>query len=120
MTRPHPRSAEAEAYRKLYKDLRWCGPHGIRKQALKRDLYTCQRCQCLVIEGDRHHPRAAVVNHKIKHKGDPSLFFDLANCESTCKSCHDGLIQKEEARGILIGSDINGRPVDRNHAWNRA
>jgi hypothetical protein len=28
------------------KDPRWCGPHGIRQQALLRDRFTCQRCDC--------------------------------------------------------------------------
>ena len=117
--RPHLRSAEAEAYRKLYRDKRWCGPHGVRQQALLRDLYTCQRCTRLLVTSNRQHPRAAVVNHKKPHKGDEALFFDLENAEAVCKSCHDALIQKEEARGYAIGNDINGRPVDPDHPWNR-
>lgn len=116
--KPHLRSEEAEAYRYLYMDLRWRGPYGIRRQALKRDGYTCQRCGCILIEGNRHHPQAAVVNHKVRHRGDPALFFALANTESVCKQDHDALIQKEEARGYTIGSDINGRPIDPNHPWN--
>ncbi|TPM59370.1 hypothetical protein FJ959_09735 [Mesorhizobium sp. B2-2-4] len=90
----------------------------MRRQALRRDLWTCQRCGCLVIEGNRHHPQAAVINHKIAHKGDETLFFDLDNTETVCKSDHDTLIQREEARGYTIGADINGRPVDPNHPWN--
>ena len=39
-SRPHSRRHEAEAYRRLYLDKRWRDPHGIRKQALRRDLYT--------------------------------------------------------------------------------
>ena len=113
------RRPKAEAYRHLYRDKRWRGPHGVRLQALGRDLYTCQRCGCLLLEGNRHHPRAAVVNHKTPHRGDPALFFDLDNTESVCKQDHDALIQREEARGYTIGSDINGRPVDPLHPWNR-
>lgn len=113
------RSPKAELYRRLYRDPRWCGPNGIRHQALVRDLYTCQRCNCLMITGNRHHPRAAVVNHKAPHKGDEALFFDLENTEAVCKSCHDTLIQKEGARGYTIGCDVDGRPVDSNHPWNR-
>ena len=116
---PHHRSAEAHQYRKLYADPRWCGLYGIRSQALKRDLYTCQRCKCLLVTGNRHHPRAAVVNHKKPHKGDENLFFCLENTESVCKTDHDALIQKEEARGYAIGSDLKGRPVDPKHPWNR-
>lgn len=115
---PEGRSVEAHAYRRLYKDLRWRGPQGIRRQALLRDLYTCQRCGCVLIEGNRHHPRAAVVNHKKPHRGNPTLFFDLNNTESVCKQDHDALIAKEEARGYVVGSDIDGRPVDPEHPWN--
>lgn len=118
VTRPHFRRPEAEQYRKLYQDKRWRGPHGIRQQALLRDLYTCRRCGCLLVLNDRHHPRAAVVNHKTPHKGNPELFFCLENTESVCKTDHDALIQKEEARGYVIGSDIDGRPVDPSHPWN--
>jgi len=117
--RPHPRSVEAEQYRKLYRDKRWCGPNGVRQQALVRDLYTCQRCHCIVIEGNRHHPRAAIANHKRPHKGDPELFFELTNVETVCKSCHDTRIQREEARGYTIGCDETGKPIDPNHPWNR-
>lgn len=60
-----------------------------------------------------------MVNHKTPHKGDPALFFDVDNTESVCKQDHDALIQREEARGYTIGSDISGRPVDPLHPWNR-
>lgn len=109
----------ADRYHHLYKDRRWCGPGGIREQALIRDLFTCRRCGCMLLSGKPHHPRAAVVNHKRPHKGDPSLFFDLENTESVCKADHDALIQREEARGYPIGSDVHGRPVDPNHPWNK-
>ena len=109
----------ADSYRHLYRDRRWWGPNGIRLQALVRDLYTCQRCGCLLVTHDRHHPRAAVVNHKIPHKGDPALFFDPDNTESVCKTDHDALIQREEKRGYVIGADVEGRPVDPAHPWNR-
>lgn len=105
-------------YRHLYSDKRWHGARGIRLKALKRDLYTCRRCGCSLVTTNRHHPQAAVVNHKTPHKGDPKLFFDLNNCESACKSCHDALIQREEARGYTIGSALDGQPVDPAHPWN--
>jgi 5-methylcytosine-specific restriction protein A len=113
------RRPEAQAYRQLYKDPRWCGPHGIRKQALLRDGYQCRHCGCILITGDRHHPQAATVHHIKAHKGDPALFFDLDNTESVCKRDHDTLLQKQEARGYVIGSDINGRPLDPHHPWNK-
>lgn len=117
--RRHSRSPEAQQYRGLYRDPRWCGSHGVRKQAFIRDLYTCQRCGCLTTESDRHHPRAAVANHKKAHKGDEALFFDLCNVETVCKGCHDTLIQREEARGYTIGCDDRGMPLASDHPWNR-
>ncbi|BCH32622.1 hypothetical protein MesoLjLc_45520 [Mesorhizobium sp. L-8-10] len=113
------RPAGSAAYHHLYKDPRWCGPGGIREQALVRDLFICRRCGCLLVTGKPHHPRAAVVNHKRPHRGDPALFFNLENTESVCKSDHDAIIQREEARGYRIGSDINGRPLAPDHPWNR-
>src|SRR5262245_30017642 len=32
---------------------------------------------------------ATVVDHIRPHKGDPYLFWDLANLQSLCKPCHD-------------------------------
>jgi 5-methylcytosine-specific restriction protein A len=41
---------------------------------------------------------AAVVDHKVAHKGDPSLFWDQSNWESLCKTCHNSTKQREEAK----------------------
>lgn len=109
------RTHDARPHRHLYRDMRWRGQHGIRLQALIRDRFTCQRCGCMLLTGKPNHPRAATVNHK----GDERLFFNLANTESVCKTCHDGRIQREEERGYLVGSDETGRPVDPEHPWNR-
>ncbi|NMG39900.1 HNH endonuclease [Chelativorans sp. ZYF759] len=102
----------------LYNSAAWRGPHGLRKQALRRDKFTCQRCGCMLVAGSPNHPRAATVNHRIAHRGDAELFFDLENVESVCKTCHDGLIQREEERGYKVGCDGEGRPVDPAHPWN--
>ena len=82
-------------------------------------MYLCQRCGCLLLDGNRHHPRAAVVNHKVPHRGNPELFFDIENTESVCKTDHDALIQREEKRGYTIGCDADGKPVDPLHPWNQ-
>ena len=57
----------------------------------------------------------AVVNHKMPHKGNLTLFYDPSNLEAVCWSCHSGAIQSEEALGYdtTIGSD--GWPVDDRH-----
>lgn len=71
--RHHPRSPEAQQYRKLYADPRWSGPHGIRKQAFLRDLYTCQRCGCMVLDllGQRLGRRANTELTTGDDSGDP-------------------------------------------------
>lgn len=115
--RPHPRSAEAEAYRVLYRSKQW---EATRIAVLTRDLFTCQRpqCGCILLTGRPQHPRAAIVHHVIPHKGDRALFFDKANLVSVCKSCHDKPIQADEANGFVVGHDQSGRPVDQAHPWN--
>jgi len=32
---------------------------------------------------------ATVVDHIVPHRGDPKLFWDNANWQALCKSCHD-------------------------------
>lgn len=105
----HNRSSGAQKYRRWYglKEWKLARATQLAKQPL------CERClQADIIT------RASVVNHRIPHKGDWALFIDPANHESTCAPHHDALIQKEEARGYMIGSDVNGRPVDPRHPWN--
>lgn len=116
LPRSHPRSAEAEAYRHLYSTEEW---RAVRGTAFVRDLYTCRRCDCILVEGRPNDPQSATANHIVPHRGDRELFFDIDNIESVCKSCHDTLIQREEARGFVIGSDASGRPIDPDHPWNR-
>jgi 5-methylcytosine-specific restriction protein A len=90
MMRPDQRSPEAAAYRKLYNTAQW---RALRKAQLQAQPL-CERCKAkgfLVA--------ATVVNHRKPHKGDQRLFFDPTGLESTCKPCHDGPIQSEEATG---------------------
>ena len=50
---------------------------------------TCARCGA----------PATIVNHKIPHKRDKSLFWLRTNWEPMCKPCHDGPVQSQERRG---------------------
>ena len=40
--------------------------------------------------------RANVVDHVIPHRGDAKLFWDEANWQSLCKSCHDHKTMTED------------------------
>lgn len=110
----YSRSAEADAYRALYKLPLWRHPtRGLRAQQLAKQPLC-----------ERHQRRGEIVaadtvNHRTPHKGDMALFSDPANLESTCAACHSGLIQSEERRGHVIGCDAGGRPIDPTHPWNR-
>lgn len=39
---------------------------------------------------------AAVVDHVTPHRGDMTLFWDQANWQSLCSSCHSSVKQREE------------------------
>lgn len=62
---------------------------------------------------------AMVVDHKIPHRGDQSLFWDQGNWQSLCKQCHDSHKQRAERGGAAIGCDLNGVPIDTAHHWRR-
>lgn len=108
--RPHPRSPAAQAYHRWYGLKEW----KVAREAQLAVQPLCERC----LQSEDVTP-ATVVNHRIPHRGDWSLFIDPNNHESLCAPHHDSLVQREEARGYTIGSDVNGRPVDPGHPWNQ-
>ena len=44
-------------------------------------------------------------------------FWDSANWQSLCKTCHDSIKQRMEKSGVVEGCDVNGIPLDPNHPW---
>lgn len=79
-------------WRNWYKTERWAR---LRHQVFLRDLYKCQRTGVLCV-GKHPAPNSPVANHKVPHKGDEALFWDINNIETVSKEVHDGLIQSEE------------------------
>lgn len=74
----------------------------LRLQVFVRDRFKCQRSG-VTVSGKYPAPDSPVANHKIPHRGDPELFWDINNLETVSKAVHDGLIQSEEQaqpRGI--------------------
>ena len=61
---------------------------------------------------------ASVVDHIQPHKGDYDLFWDGANHQPLCKHCHDSHKQRQEKTGMLVGTSIDGQPLDAQHHWN--
>ncbi len=79
-------------WRAWYKTQRWAQ---LRHEVFLRDLYRCQRTGVLCV-GKHPLPNSPVANHKVPHKGNPDLFWDINNIETVSKEVHDGLIQSEE------------------------
>ena len=77
--------------RRNYKTARW---QRLRWSVLLRDLFTCRRCRRL--EADTSQ---LVADHIIPHRGDETLFWNDANLQCLCKSCHDSTKQSEERNG---------------------
>lgn len=96
------RSAEAQAYRKLYKTAAW---QRIRNAQLAQSPL-CEWCleQEMVTE-------ASEVHHTEAFKGDLSKFYS-GPFVSTCKSCHSRHGQREDhgRKRVLVG--VDGYPVE--------
>lgn len=106
------RSPEASAYRKLYKDSRWCGKHGIRAQRLTVEPL-CRMCA----KAGRFTP-ATVADHIKEHKGNIALFYDFENTQSLCVPCHSGEKQQIERKGFSNAIGEDGWPSDPHHPAN--
>jgi 5-methylcytosine-specific restriction protein A len=90
------RRYQEQPWRAFYNTREW---QRLRLACFERDLYTCQRSGELCIPGGTgQEPNAPVANHKIPHRGDRSLFFDLDNLECITKAVHDSIVQGEEKR----------------------
>lgn len=102
-----------------------------RNSILLRDLWSCQMCGAMLIQG-RKSPRAAVVDHLRPTELRPDLALDGGNCQATCKQCHDTVCKSLELRHWpnadairqaklshrRFGHDATGRPLDPEHPWN--
>ena len=105
---------------------------GVRKFSGGRQWYRTDRWQRLrsrvlskqpfcAMRGQRERCRlvATEVDHIRPHRGDRRLFFDRANLQPMCRSCH----AQKTAREVLgkgPGWDEHGMPLDPDHHWNEA
>jgi 5-methylcytosine-specific restriction protein A len=96
--------------RKLYRTKRW---QSMRIRILREQplcVLKGKRERCLVV--------ATEVDHIKPHRGDRRLFFDRANLQPMCRSCH----AQKTAREVLgkgPGADEYGMPLDPHHRWNQ-
>ncbi|WP_313760181.1 HNH endonuclease [Rhizobium sp.] len=88
---------QTQPWRAWYNTRRW---EQLRLQTFERDLYFCQRSGELC-SGTGNDPNSPVANHKVPHRGDPALFWDINNIETVTKRIHDSLIQAEERRARI-------------------
>lgn len=94
--RRHDRDrADRQPWRAWYKTARW---QRLRQAALVRDSYTCRRTG-IILGGNANDPDSPVVHHKVPHRGDPRLFWDIDNLETVSKKWHDAEGQREDLAG---------------------
>lgn len=89
------RNRNAQPWRRWYSLKRW---KLLRLDVLRRDRFTCQWPGCGRLEPDTSK---LVADHRVPHRGDERLFWDIGNLWTLCKPCHDGAKQAEEARAGL-------------------
>ncbi|ABA78223.1 AAA family ATPase [Rhodobacter sphaeroides] len=75
-------------WRAWYNTARW---RALRWEILTEAAFTCRMCGR--VEGNTSQ---LVADHKVPHRGDEALFWDRANLQCLCKSCHDSVKQSEE------------------------
>lgn len=68
---------DVKAVDPFYQSSAW---RALRKAALIRDHYWCQRCKCR---------QANTVHHKLPRETHPDLALDIENLESVCAQCHN-------------------------------
>lgn len=67
-------------------------------------LCQCEECQ----DGQLRVVPAAVVDHRIPHRGDMALFWDRSNWQAMSKACHDRKTAREDGG---FGNRPVGTPV---------
>lgn len=68
---------------------------------------------CEMCEAKGRVTAAAVVDHRIPHRGDPVLFWDESNWSALCKPHHDSDKQMAEKSGrVRVAIGLDGWPVD--------
>lgn len=83
-----------------------------------RAAHLLEQPWCVLCMEQGAYVRGTVVDHKVPHRGDVTLFWDESNWQSLCKLCHDSVKQAQEKSGHLRGAAIDGRPLDPLHHWN--
>ena len=77
-----------------------------------RNAYLYEHPLCVYCEREGKVTAANVVNHKIPHRGDQQLFWNIENWESLCFTHHNSDAQMSERSGrVRTKFDSQGRVV---------
>lgn len=87
------------------------------RKAFLRDHPLCQCPHC--DDGRKRVTPSEVVDHRVPHRGDPKIFWDMSNWQALSKACHDSYKQVLEKSGRTKGCDALGRPLDPRHWWHQ-
>ncbi|WP_194720809.1 HNH endonuclease signature motif containing protein [Noviherbaspirillum malthae] len=63
-----------------------------------RERYLREHPLCVYCERDGRVTAASIVDHRIPHRGDMTLFWDESNWQSLCATHHSSTKQREEAQ----------------------
>ena len=85
-----------QPWRAWYRTKRW---RALRLEVLKRDGWQCRATGVMLI-GKYPADNSAVVDHKVPHRGDPELFWNIDNLQAVAKGWHDRDKQSMERRGL--------------------
>jgi 5-methylcytosine-specific restriction endonuclease McrA len=70
----------------------------LRQAVFERDGFKC-RATGVLLFGVHPDPNSPVCDHIVPHRGDPDLFWDMANLQAVSKAYHDGEKQRLERQG---------------------
>jgi len=88
---------KSEPWRAWYHSARW---KKLRIEGLKRDGWHCQGAG-VALTGRYPAANAPVVDHKIPHRGNADLFWNIDNLQAVARSWHDSTKQSMERRGLI-------------------
>ncbi len=116
MTRREDANAAYDARR--WRALPWRAWYSTKAWRLRRKVQLAKVPWCEPCKAMGMSRPATVANHNPPHNGDRRRFFH-GPLESTCKPCHDAMIQKAEGLGFRPDLDQDGWPADPSHPFNR-
>lgn len=90
-----------------------------RRWGKARLTYLKRNPLCVMCKAQGKVAAATVCDHIVPHKGNQKLFWDSSNWQALCEVHHNNTKQRVEVSGREIGYDVNGMPLDREHAWHR-